>query len=435
LYEQREMNTTKELYQIFCKHPAVFIDSRNIERGALFFGIKGPNFNGSEFAGDALEKGAAYAVVDDSAKSADKRFIRTKDTLAVLQKLACYHRKILGTRILAITGSNGKTTTKELCRAVLNRKFSVMSTAGNLNNHIGVPLTLLSLTKETEIGIVEMGANHPGEIAALCGIALPDYGLITNIGKAHLEGFGSIEGVRKAKGELFDFLMEHHRTIFVNENDPHVKSLVTNRYRDCVSYPDESFKGELISADPFIKLNIRVDGEEIILKTRLVGKYNMENILAAVAVGNYFGVPLEHIKTAIEEYQPDNYRSQFIDSGHNKIIMDAYNANPSSMIPAIDNFLEMEGERKILIIGQMLELGDDSLAEHRKVIDHLKSRQCRDVFLIGNSFAEADEGLQYNHFETVDTFMKEADPASFRSGLIFIKGSRGNQLEKLLPVL
>lgn len=435
MYEQREMNTIKDLYQIFCKHPVVSIDSRNIQRGALFFGINGPNYNGSEFAGDALEKGAAYAVVDDSVKSADNRFLRAKDTLDVLQKLACYHRKILGTRILAITGSNGKTTTKELCRAVLNRKFRVISTAGNLNNHIGVPLTLLSLTKETEIGIVEMGANHPGEIATLCDIALPDYGLITNIGKAHLEGFGSIEGVRKAKGELFGFLMKHRRTIFVNENDPHVKYLVTSHYRNCVSYPDESFKGTLISADPFLKLNIRIADDEIILMTRLFGKYNMENILAAFAVGNYFGVPVEHIKTAIEEYQPDNYRSQFIDSDRNKIIMDAYNANPSSMIPAIENFLEMEGERKVFIIGQMLELGDDSLAEHRKVIDHLKSRQCQDVFLIGNSFAEADEGQQYRHFETVDKFMQEADPASFHSALIFIKGSRGNQLEKLLSVL
>ncbi len=435
MYEQSEMNTIKELHQIFCKHPVVTIDSRNIQQDALFFGIKGPNFNGSEFAGDALEKGAAYAVVDDSVKSTDKRFFRVKDTLAILQKLACYHRKILGTRILAVTGSNGKTTTKELCRAILSRKYRVISTAGNLNNHIGVPLTLLSLVKEAEIGIVEMGANHPGEIAALCDIALPDYGLITNIGKAHLEGFGSIEGVRKAKGELFGFLMKHQRTIFVNENDPHIKYLVTNRYRNCVSYPGESFKDTKISGDPFLKLDIRMAGDKVTLMTRLVGKYNMENILASVAVGNYFNVPVEDIKTAIEEYQPDNYRSQYIDSGRNKIVMDAYNANPSSMITAIENFLEMEGERKVFIIGQMLELGKDSLAEHRKIIDFFESKKCANVFLIGEAFLEMCKEQHLKCYRTVEEFMEEIDPASFRSNLIFIKGSRGNKLEKLLSVL
>jgi len=429
------MNIIKDLYQIFCNHPLVSIDTRNILPGSVFFGIRGPNFNGSEFAGEALEKGAVCAVVDGSVQSECDKFFRVKDTLAVLQELARYHRRIIKTKVVAITGSNGKTTTKELCSAVLKRKFRVFSTTGNLNNHIGVPLTLLSLTKETEIGIVEMGANHPGEIAALCDIALPDYGLITNIGKAHLEGFGSIKGVRKTKGELFEFLIRNHKTIFVNENDPQVKSLVSYRYRNCVFYQNEFCNGNLISCDPFLKLNIQIAKDEFTLITRLVGKYNVENIVAAVAVGNHFGVSNENIRLAIGNYQPDNYRSQFIDSGRNKIVMDAYNANPSSMIPAIDNFLEMEGERKMLIIGQMLELGDASSAEHQKVIDYLKSRQCGNVFFIGDAFVEACKGLHFRCFRTVEELMNEIDPARFCSNLILIKGSRGNRLEKLLSVL
>jgi UDP-N-acetylmuramoyl-tripeptide--D-alanyl-D-alanine ligase len=401
----------------------------------MFFGIKGPNFNGSEFAAEALEKGAAYAIVDDSVKSDNKRFIRAKDTLIMLQKLAQYHRNNINAKIFAITGSNGKTTTKELCSTVLNRKYRVVSTTGNLNNHIGVPLTLLSFTNKTEIGIVEMGANHPGEIAALCKIAMPDYGLITNIGMAHLEGFGSIEGVRKAKGELFEFLMKNHKTIFVNENDPYVRLLVSNQYSNCVRYHNEFCKGTLISSNPFLYLKVQLANDEFILKTRLVGRYNIENILAAVAVGSHFGVSNENIRLAIEEYQPVNYRSQFIETGRNRIIMDAYNANPSSMIPAIENFLDMEGENKVLIIGQMLELGDVSSGEHQRIIDYLSARKCEKVFFIGDSFIEASKGQHFKCYRTVDELMNEIDPAAFRSNLIFIKGSRGNKLEKLLSVL
>jgi len=429
------MDVIEDIYNVFSNHPVVSIDTRNIHPGSVFFGIRGPNFNGSDFADEALEKGAVCAVVDETNKSESSRLFRVNDTLLTLQKLARHHKNRLKTRIFAITGSNGKTTTKELCNAVLSQKFRTSSTAGNLNNHLGVPLTLLSLTEDTEIGIVEMGANHPGEIAALCDIALPDYGLITNIGKAHLEGFGSVEGVRKTKGELFEFLMNHHKTIFVNEKDLRVMSLVSHEYRHCVFYHNEFCDATLVSVDPFLKLDIQIAGHQFRLNTKLIGRYNMENILAAVAVGNHFGVSDENIKRAIEDYQPDNYRSQFIDSGRNKIVMDAYNANPSSMMLAIDNFLEMKGEKKLLIIGQMLELGDDSLTEHRKIIDYLENRQNAEAIFIGDYFAEAGKGSRFRCYRTVEDLIKDADPEKFHSRLMLIKGSRGNKLEKLLSIL
>lgn len=435
MYEHRIMSFINELYAIFCNHPNISTDTRQIQPGSVFFGIHGPNFNGSEFAGEALEKGAAYAVVDETLPSTDDRFIRVKDTLATLQELAHHHRNKIKAEIFAITGSNGKTTTKELCNTILNRKFSVSSTVGNLNNHIGVPLTLLSLTEENEIGIVEMGANHHGEIAALCNIAQPDYGLITNIGRAHLEGFGSIEGIRKTKGELFEFLMKNQKTIFVNENDPQVKSLLSPEYRNTVSYHNDSCNGTLISSDPFLNLEIRIAGRTFAVNTRLIGKYNIENILAAVAVGNHFGVSDKIIKQAIESYQPDNFRSQFIDSGRNKIVMDAYNANPSSMMPAIDNFLEMQGEKKLIIIGQMLELGDTSYDEHRKIIEYLAERKFHDIIFIGEHFIEAGKGFPFRFYKTADDFINETDPSKIHSNLILIKGSRGNRLEKLLSCL
>lgn len=429
------MDIINDLYTAFCNHPTVSVDSRNIQPGSIFFGIRGPNFNGSDFADEALEKGAVYAVVEDSAESDNVHFFRVKDTLATLQELARHHRNNLKAEIFAITGSNGKTTTKELCNAVLSRKFNVSSTTGNLNNHIGVPLTLLSLTKDTEIGIIEMGANHPGEIAALCDIALPDYGLITNIGKAHLEGFVSIEGVRKTKGELFEFLMKNNKTIFVNEKDLQVKELLSGEYPNYIFYHNDIFNGTLISNDPFLNLNIQIANHKFPLKTNLIGSYNIENILAAVVAGNHFGVSDDDIKLAIEEYQPDNFRSQFIDSGRNKIVMDAYNANPSSMMLAIDNFLEMDGEKKLLIIGQMLELGDTSYTEHRKIIEYLAARQFEDVIYIGDHFIEAAKEMNITSYRTVDDLIAGIDPSKYHSNLILIKGSRGNQLEKLLPLL
>ncbi len=435
MYEHRIMNLIDDLYGIFCNYPEVSIDTRQIQPGSIFFGIRGPNYNGSEFGAEALEKGAAYAVVDETVRSRDDRFIRVKDPLVTLQKLATHHRSNVKVEILAITGSNGKTTTKELCSAILSKKFNVSATEGNLNNHIGVPLTLLSLSGDTEIGIIEMGANHHGEIAALCNIARPDYGLITNIGRAHLEGFGSIEGVRKTKGELFEFLMKNQKTVFVNESDQQVKSLIASGYRDTVFYQNDFCSGTIVSLDPFLILDIRIGDRTFTVRTNLIGRYNVENILAAVTVGNYFGVSDETIKQAIEGYQPDNFRSQFIDSGRNKIVMDAYNANPSSMILAIDNFLEMAGEKKILIIGQMLELGKTSHAEHRKIIEYLHNRPHDDVIFIGDHFIEAGKGFRFRFYSSVDEFIHELIPSEIHSSLILIKGSRGNRLEKLLPLL
>lgn len=429
------MDIIKDLYSVFCDCPIVSIDTRNIPPDSIFFGIRGPNFDGSDFADEALEKGAAYAVVDETIQSVHDHFFRVKDPLAALQELARHHRNNIRAEILAITGSNGKTTTKELCNAILGRKFNVSSTAGNLNNHIGVPLTLLSLTKETEIGIIEMGANHQGEIAALCDIALPDYGLITNIGRAHIEGFGNVEGVRKTKGELFEFLMKNDKTIFVNENDREIKSLLPHKYRNSVFYHNVFCNGSLVSSDPFLNLDIQIANHKFPVRTNLIGKYNMENILAAVTIGHFFGVSDDNIKQAIEEYQPDNFRSQFIDSGRNKIVMDAYNANPSSMMLAIENFFEMESEKKMLIIGQMLELGDTAYSEHRKIIEYLEGRQCDDVVFIGEHFIEAGKGYQFRFYRTVDDFIDEIVPEQIHSSLILIKGSRGNRLEKLLSFL
>ncbi len=356
----------EKLYELYRKHPVVTTDSRRIEPGSLFFALRGENFDGNRFAADALRQGAAYCIVDDPAAAADPRCLPVDDVLGTLQQLGLHHRRRLGIPVIALTGSNGKTTTKELIRSVLEKKFRVAYTRGNLNNHIGIPLTLLSIRPEDQIAVVEMGANHRGEIASYCRYTEPDYGLITNIGKAHLEGFGGLSGIRQGKGELFDYLHRAGGTAFCNLDDPAVTG-IARRYPDLktVSYGTDGMEASL---SPRNELTLRYQGVSV--ASHLVGGYNAANIAAAIAFGEYFGVPLQRIAEGIGGYVPENFRSQRVEAGSNVLYLDMYNANPSSMEAAVRNFLEVDERvpRKMAILGDMLELGEQSAEEHRKIV-------------------------------------------------------------------
>jgi UDP-N-acetylmuramoyl-tripeptide--D-alanyl-D-alanine ligase len=426
----------QELYDIFISGRRVSTDSRNITPGCLFFALKGDNFNGNQFAEEALKKGARAAFVDENPSKPDPAIIKVDDVLFTLQELAAYHRKQIGIPVLAITGSNGKTTTKELCKTVVSEKYSVFATEGNLNNHIGVPMTLLSMDETIGFGIVEMGANHPGEIARLCEIAQPDFGLITNIGKAHLEGFGGIQGVVKAKGELFDFLMKRGRAVFVNEGDSYVRGLVPAEYPGAFRYNGNT--GLLVESyinDPYATFRVRNESRVIELQTQLLGGYNAENVLAAVSVGFHLEIPEESIIRAIRLYQPRNNRSQFIDTGKNRIFMDAYNANPSSMASAINEFLQISSPRKILILGEMRELGLYSQPEHEELITYLVNHHVKEVICVGKAFEQAALSAGYHYIENTDQLRLLLTDKPLSGYFVFIKGSRSNQLEKLVPLL
>lgn len=425
-----------ELYSIFLENKLICTDTRKIERNCIFFALRGTQFNGNDFAAEALAKGAAKAVVDDKKLKQDSRYIRVKNVLGTLQKLSAFHRKKTGCKILAVTGSNGKTTTKELCKAVLSRRYRVHATEGNLNNHIGVPLTLLKMEPETEIGIVEMGANHPGEIALLCEVAQPDCGLITNIGKAHLEGFGGIEGVAKTKGELFSYLTKHERTIYVNEGDAYVNQLLPGKYDKCLFFNGkQGIYARHISSNPFVEMEILVHKRILNIKTQLIGRYNAENVLAACCVGIHEGIPDHEIAHAVSTYQSHGYRSQLIQSKQNKIFMDAYNANPSSMLAAIDEFLAFPDDKKLVILGEMKEIGDQSHNEHKGILSHLRTRNVSDVICVGESFKLPSRQAGYLYFEDVDALMDHIRRHQVTDSLVFIKGSRSNRLEKLLDLL
>ncbi|MFO7369990.1 MAG: UDP-N-acetylmuramoyl-tripeptide--D-alanyl-D-alanine ligase [Bacteroidales bacterium] len=426
----------KFLYNLYLEHGKISTDSRNITPGCLFFALRGENFNGNLFALDALEKGAGAAVVDEDMPQSHPMIFRVGDVLQTLQQLAGYHRVQSQLKILAITGSNGKTTTKELCREVLSQKYRVYATEGNLNNHIGVPLTLLSMDSSIELGIVEMGANHPGEIAALCEIARPDCGLISNIGKAHLEGFGGIEGVAKAKGELFRHLMENGKTIFLNQGNEYLAPMVPESYSGRVAYNGpEGILAAQVASNPFLSLSVIMNEKKIRIDTHLVGSYNVENVLAACAVGLHFGINPAAIAEAVSSYRPSNNRSQLIDTGKNKIIMDAYNANPSSMAASIAEFLKFEGENKILILGEMREVGDSSTREHESIIAYLKDRNVHRVICMGKAFENAALDAGYKHAGTIDQLIQMLTDDVPSGCLILIKGSRSNRLEKIIPLL
>jgi UDP-N-acetylmuramoyl-tripeptide--D-alanyl-D-alanine ligase len=422
----------EELHQLFLKSSGICTDTRKIHDNCLFFALKGDNFNGNLFAEEAVKKGAKFAVVDEADAAKTEQTILCADSLETLQKLAQYHRKYLDIPIVALTGSNGKTTTKELINAVLSQKYTVTATKGNLNNHIGVPLTLLSMDSNTEMGIVEMGANNFNEIDNLCRIALPDFGYITNFGKAHLEGFGSLEGVVKAKTELYRHLSVHDKLVFVNAEDPKQLKLTQEMKRFIFGGRNRDCTVNLKDASDHVQ--VRYDTKDI--KSKLIGLYNFSNIAAAIAIGDYFGIPSEDIRRAIENYVPSNNRSQVIKKATNKIILDAYNANPTSMLAAIENFKQAKGERKALILGDMFELGNDAQHEHQNITTILDEEPFGTVYLVGRNFKntkhKADHILQFESFEDLANHLKK-HPLNNRS--ILIKGSRGMALERVLDLV
>ena len=428
------MTTIANLHSLFLECSSVSTDTRKIEKNSLFVALKGDNFDANTFAKEALEKGAKYVVIDNPTYLIDNRTLLVKDSLIALQELAKYHRTFLGLPIIALTGSNGKTTTKELIHAVLSKKYNTLATIGNLNNHIGVPLTLLRFTKETEIGIVEMGANHQKEIEFLCQIAQPDYGYITNFGKAHLEGFGGVEGVIKGKSEMYDYLRDNNKIVFVNLDDSIQKEKSTNIKRFSFSLNDSTadVKISTIEANPMVKIIFNNQT----IQSHLIGIYNANNINAAITIGNYFKVSDELIKEAIENYIPENNRSQLIHKNGNEIILDAYNANPSSMAAAIANFIQLEKKNKIAILGDMFELGEESHNEHEKIVDLLINETSISTYFIGKDFyANQTSNTHLKFFENFENFAAFLKTNLPNNNLLLIKGSRGMALEKTLDLI
>ena len=421
------------LYQTYLQYPSIQTDTRKIESGDLFFALKGANFDGNQFAKEAINKGAAYAIIDDAAFSIAEKTILVQDSLQTLQLLAKHHRLQFTIPFIAITGSNGKTTTKELTHAVLATSFKTYTTEGNLNNHIGVPLTILKIKPDAEFAVIEMGANHLQEIASYCQIATPTHGLITNCGKAHLEGFGSEENIRKAKGELFDFLRHYNGGAFVMWDYEYLQEL-SKGIQIIYKYGthDAEIVGNIWKNDPFLEVNFTKNfiGK---IKTNLVGSYNLPNVLAAVAVGKYFKIEDAKIKEAIEAYLPSNSRSQLLQKGTNKIILDAYNANPSSMNFAIENFSAMEGENKTLVLGSMAELGEESLKEHQFILNKIKGHKWKNVLLVGGDFERLDHSfLRFSSSIKAGVWLKQN---SIKNSFVLIKGSRSTQMEKVLDYL
>lgn len=430
-----------DLYEIFLEHPEITTDSRNCPAGSIFFALKGENFNANEFAAKALENGCSYAVVDQAEYAIDQRYIIVKDVLKSLQELASQHRQQLGTKIIGITGTNGKTTTKELIASVLKEKHKIHFTQGNLNNHIGVPLTLLKLRPEHQLAIIEMGANHPGEIKQLCEIAQPNFGIITNVGKAHLEGFGSFEGVMKTKAELYDYISANGLGIFINDDNDFLKQMAAKSSvipdkqiaYSLKCHPDMSMvTGKVLNCDPFLIMECQT-GNTFQVKTHLIGTYNAENVLAAVTIGHFFGMKNVQIIQGLENYLPANNRSQFTVTAKNKLIADAYNANPTSMQAAIQNFAAMQTEGKTAILGEMLELGQQSTEEHQTIINLLKENQISNVLLVGKAFQNCNS--DFVSFETVEDLIIWLKENMIENQTILIKGSRGIRLEKIISLL
>ena len=421
----------KEIYNLYKQFYKVTTDTRADLTNSVFFALKGDSFNGNKYAAEALGKGANFAIIDEKEYQTDKRMILVKDVLSTLQELAKYHRQQLNIPVIALTGSNGKTTTKELVHTVLSQKFNCHATEGNLNNHIGVPLTLLSMRPDTEIAVVEMGANHPQEIDALCKIALPDYGYITNFGKVHLEGFGSLKGVVEAKTELYRHLDLNDKTVFVNANDEVQMKRSQKMNRITFATKKSDYPIDFISADPFVNLKF----DELLVESKLIGKYNYLNMATAVAIGKYFKVSDEKIKEAIENYVPSNNRSQIIIKGSNKIILDAYNANPNSMKVALENLSQLTDKNKMAILGDMFEIGKNSFDEHANIVEMAQNIQLDNLIFIGNNFSEIQttslKTMQFNNF---DDFENGFDLRKINNTTILIKASRGMALERILDL-
>lgn len=421
----------EQLYQFYLHYPSVQTDTRKLKEGDIFFALKGPNFNGNQFALQALKAGAAYAVIDEKTDADNDRLILVDDVLTTLQELARHHRQQFNIPFIAITGSNGKTTTKELVSTVLSSYYKTYTTQGNLNNHIGIPITLLSVKKDAEMAVIEMGANHQGEIASYCEYVLPTHGIITNCGKAHLEGFGGEEGVRKGKGELFDHLRNNNGTAFIFSDYDYLQDMskgIKNIFKYGTATGD--VQGEAISGGPFLDLRLTKGTALDRVNTHLVGEYNLPNVLCAVATGKFFNVPDEKIKAAIENYIPSNSRSQMIEKDSNHIILDAYNANPSSMKAAIENFARIRTDNKVLMLGAMMELGDESIAEHQSIVDLLRHYSWKHVVLVGGDYAKVDHPfIFFPHVAEAKSWYRQQQ---FRDTYLLIKGSRSMKMESVL---
>lgn len=427
------------LYRIFLECTCVTTDSRNCPQGSLFIALKGDNFNGNAFASKALESGSSYVVIDEAAyaPAGDTHYIVVDNCLLTLQQLANYHRRQLGTRIIGITGTNGKTTTKELMAAVLSKSHNILYTLGNLNNQIGVPLTLLRLKAEHDLAVVEMGASHPGDIKELAEITEPNFGIITNVGKAHLEGFGSFEGVIHTKGELYDYLRKQaDSTVFIDHDNPYLNEIATDL--NLIAYGSEDnlyINGHATGNSPYLALEWKAgkEGERHEVKTQLIGEYNFRNALAAVTIGHFFGVEASKIDQALSEYTPQNNRSQLKETADNTLIIDAYNANPTSMMASISNFQKMEAEQKMLILGDMRELGKECADEHQKIVDYLEECGFEEVALVGELFAATRHS--YPTYPDAPALISELQKEKPRGRMILIKGSNGIKLSTIIDYL
>lgn len=423
-----------DLYDLFIHNPQITTDSRNCPKGSIFFALKGDKFDGNQYAGKALASGCVYAVIDNPDYYIGERTILVDNVLKTLQQLAHHHRKVLGLPIIGITGTNGKTTTKELLAAVLSTKFNLLYTEGNFNNHIGVPLTLLRLTHDHEMAVIEMGASHPGDIKELVDIVHPNYGIITNVGRAHLEGFGSFEGVIQTKGELYDYIRRSKGKIFIKKENEYLQSIAKGIEQITYGNGDDAFaSGQVVSCDPFLVFNWKQQGKLHTVETHMIGSYNLDNVLAAVAVGRFFKIPAERISRAIAAYEPTNNRSQFKKTDNNELIIDAYNANPSSMKVALDNFITMPVQPKAIILGDMRELGPTSDELHAEVVEQIKKGQFDKVFLCGEHFSKV--GKEFSPFATTEAMVEELRKQPLKGYHILIKGSHSMGLEKLADIL
>lgn len=420
-----------ELYQIYQQHPLVFTDSRKIIENGIYVALKGEHFDGNDFALDCLHNGAAFAVVDNPNLPYHPKLIQVKDSLLCLQELATYHRQQFNIPFIAITGSNGKTTTKELTAAVLQTQFNISFTQGNLNNHIGIPLTILTIPNNIDIAIIEMGANHQNEIAGYCTIAQPTHGIITNCGKAHLEGFGGILGIRKGKGELYNYLAENNGIIFINGKETYLLEMaLANKNKIMYNTNTSDFYLHVINQEPFLKVALNLNSSEFEIQSQLVGEYNAANIITAATLGSFFGIENKNIKHAIENYCPNNNRSQLIDWKNNKVILDAYNANPSSMELAIIHFSKQKYKEKVLLLGAMKELGEYSIEEHQKLVDLIKQFSWNLVCLVGAEFNHVQH--PFKHFQHVQDLILDLPNLHLTEKAILIKGSRSTNMELII---
>ncbi len=433
--------TIEQLYNVYLQHPVISTDTRKIISGSLFFALKGDKFDANAFASQALENGAAYAVIDNAAYAANEQYILVDDVLAALQSLARHHREQLNIPVIGLTGTNGKTTTKELINAVLAQHFVTHATQGNLNNHIGVPLTLLALNSSHQIAVIEMGANHQQEIALLCSIARPTHGLITNVGRAHLEGFGGVEGVKKGKGEMYDYLKATGGVTFINSNSPDLMKMQADRsLQNIVFYGDDAttlITGRLTENSPYLKLewtdNHTQKSYEV--SSRLTGAYNLDNILAAVTIGAYFELSAGEINAGISNYEPGNNRSQIVKTASNTLICDYYNANPSSMAVAIDNMAGLQAGRKVLILGDMFEMGDDAAAEHQYIMEKALDADVDERIFIGQEFCRLLPQHNAVFYQTAEDAVTALQQQPITGATVLVKGSRGMALERLVPYL